>query len=344
MSRSDAVAPARGSAPPPGVSNSRARRSEPRDYDFRRPTKLSRDHVRVLQNSQEDFARAATTILTSLLRTGARMDLVGIEQHSYEEYATSLPDPYFVANFTFEPLQGKGHLAFPLDVAMATVDHMLGGSGTAEQPMRPMTIMEASLEKHLLDRLLMEMARSMEPITRIEPVLGELEYNPALAQTAVGSETVMVFSFELQVGARETVATLVLPFSSFAASLASATSPQLSESARAKRARAAEAVAARLNQVPVDVSIRFNPLEVASHDLLSLAVGDVLLLRHPKDSPLEVITNDVTFAHAIASNHRRRLAASIVPTPPAGSGPGARGRAPTRSPSAPVGPSPEDTA
>jgi flagellar motor switch protein FliM len=41
----------------------------------------------------------------------------------------------------------------------------------------------------------------------------------------------------------------------------------------------------------------------------------VLLLRHPRDAPLEVTTNDVTFAYAIASNHRRRLAAAIVPTP-----------------------------
>ena len=63
------------------------------------------------------------------------------------------------------------------------------------------------------------------------------------------------------------------------------------------------------------MSIRFTPLEVSSSDLLSLAIGDVLLLRHPRDSPLEVTTNDVTFACAIASNHRRRLAASIVPTP-----------------------------
>ena len=68
-------------------------------------------------------------------------------------------------------------------------------------------------------------------------------------------------------------------------------------------------------QVPVDVSVRFAPLTVSSADLLSLAVGDVLLLRHAPDSPLEVTTNDVTFAYAIASNHRRRLAATVVPTP-----------------------------
>ena len=98
-------------------------------------------------------------------------------------------------------------------------------------------------------------------------------------------------------------------------SLNNAASPQLSESALRKRQRAAEALAERLNLVPVDVSVRFAPLTVSSADLLSLAVGDVLLLRHPPDAPLEVTTNDVTFAYAIASNHRRRLAAAIVPTP-----------------------------
>ena len=105
------------------------------------------------------------------------------------------------------------------------------------------------------------------------------------------------------------------PFSPFATALNNAASPQLSESALRKRQKATEALVARLNLVPVDVSIRFAPLSVSSADLLSLAVGDVLLLRHPRDAPLEVTTNDVTFAYAIASNHRRRLAAAIVPTP-----------------------------
>ena len=93
------------------------------------------------------------------------------------------------------------------------------------------------------------------------------------------------------------------------------------ESETIAAAVAAAALADRLELVPVDVSVRFTPLEVSSEDLLSLAIGDVLLLRHPRDAPLEVTTNDVTFAHAIASNHRRRLAAAIVPTPSAAKDP-----------------------
>jgi flagellar motor switch protein FliM len=296
-------------------SGNRSRRGEPRTYDFRRPTKLSREHVRVLQIAQEAFARQATTILTTFLRAGARLELVGIEQFAYDDYLVTLPNPVFISTFTLEPLAGKGLLAYPLDIAMAIVDHMLGGSGNAEQPNRPMTAMETSITNHLLSRLLDEFAGSFATITEIQPALNGFEYNPQLAQAASGSDTVMVATFSMAVGSREGEATLVLPFSSFAQALNNAASPQLSETAIAKRKRAEEALTARLNLVPVDVSVRFAPLSVSSADLLSLAVGDVPLLRHPPDAPLEVTTNDVTFAYAIASNHRRRLAAAIVPTP-----------------------------
>src|SRR5689334_1726733 len=148
--RFDVTRPDPGAVPAGGplsqALGSRARRSEPRTYDFRRPTKLSRDHVRVLQIAQEAFSRQATTHLTSMLRTGARLELAGIEQFSYDDYVATLPEPIFIATFTIEPLAGKGMLAYPLDMAMASVDHMLGGSGAAEQPNRPMTGMERSEE------------------------------------------------------------------------------------------------------------------------------------------------------------------------------------------------------
>lgn len=300
------------------VPTSGRRRGQPRTYDFRRPTKLSREHVRVLQNAEEGFARQATTVLTSVLRTGARLELTGIEQFSYDDYVATLPDQYFCATFTIEPLAGKGMLAYPLDTAMAMVDHMLGGSGAGEQPARPMTPMETAITMHLLTRLLDELAQCFAPIAALQPTIDGIEYDPQLAQAASGSETVMVATLTMQVGSREHDTTLVLPFSSFAPALNNAASPQLSESALRKRKRAAEALTERLNQVPVDVAVRLAPLEVPSADLLELAVGDVLLLRHSRDLPLEVTTNDAIFAHAIASNHRRRLAAEIVPSLPGG--------------------------
>ena len=156
--------PENGTAP-----TGRSRRGEPRTYDFRRPTKLSREHVRVLQIAQEAFARQTTTVLTTMLRAGARLELLGIEQHSYDDYVASLPDPCFLATFTIEPLAGKGVLAYPLDIAMAAVDHMLGGSGAADQPDRPMTVMETAITNHLLNRLLQEFTASFTHVVELQP-------------------------------------------------------------------------------------------------------------------------------------------------------------------------------
>ena len=95
------------------AAGNRSRRGEPRTYDFRRPTKLSREHVRVLQIAQEAFARQATTILTTFLRAGARLELVGIEQFSYDDYVVTLPNPVFISTFTPRAAGRQGPAGLP---------------------------------------------------------------------------------------------------------------------------------------------------------------------------------------------------------------------------------------
>ena len=60
-----------------------------------------------------------------------------------------------------------------------------------------------------------------------------------------------------------------------------------------------------------------SPLVMYSSDLATWRSATSSRWAIPSTAPLEVTTNDVIFAHAIAGNHRRRLAAQIVPTPPA---------------------------
>ena len=290
-------------------------RSEPRAYDFRRPTKLSRDHVRVLQIAHESFARQGTTVLTTSLRTGARIDLDVIEQVGYDDYVGTLDNPTFIATFGLDPLPGKGMVSMPLDVAMAFIDHMGGGAGSTVQPERGMTSMEGQVIRNLLNRLLGEFRSAFAPLVLLDPELDVIEHNPALAQTSAGSETVMVTRFSLRVGLRESEMSLCLPFSAFSETLRKATSPSLSDRDKRQREAATRAITERLRVVPVDVAVRFMPNIMSSDDLSNLVVGDVLPLG-PVDSPLEVVTNDVVFAHAVQAARRRRRVASIVPTPP----------------------------
>ncbi|MDQ1517043.1 MAG: flagellar motor switch protein FliM, partial [Actinomycetota bacterium] len=49
-------------------------------YDFRRPNKFTREHVRALQIAHETFARQFTTVLSTTLRTVSQVQARGIGQ------------------------------------------------------------------------------------------------------------------------------------------------------------------------------------------------------------------------------------------------------------------------
>ena len=89
----------------------------------------------------------------------------------------------------------------------------------------------------------------------------------------------------------------------------------VSDRERNQRARAADQLDRRFQDVPVDASIRFRATRLAPDTLGSLAVGDVLRLSHPAAAPLEVTIGETTFAHATPGTRGARLAALVVGTP-----------------------------
>ena len=298
----------------------RSRGAGPQPYDFRRPTKLSREHVRTLQIAFETFARQWTTLLTSSLRALAQVNLLSIEQTTYDEYVSGLANPTAMHLLTVEPLNGKGVFEMSLSTVMTSIDYLLGGHGTGNQPERPLTDIEITLHRQLVERVLRELRYAFDSLARLEPAIGAVEYNPQFAQVAAATDMVIVASFDVRVGADECVATMCLPFSELTALLeaklgASATS----ERERAAREAARASLTASLGSVPVDVAVRFEPVRLTPAALVGLEVGDVLSLSHPVSLPLAVKAADMTFAHAVPGAQGRRLACLVVerddPTP-----------------------------
>src|SRR5215210_4546790 len=55
-------------------------------YDFRRPDRFSKEHIRAIQNIHETFARVTASSLSSYLRSTTTISLSSIEQVVYDEY------------------------------------------------------------------------------------------------------------------------------------------------------------------------------------------------------------------------------------------------------------------
>jgi flagellar motor switch protein FliM len=289
--------------------------SGPEPYDFRRPTKLSREHVRTLQMAYETFARQHTTLLTTTLRAVSSVSLTSIDQLTYDEYIASLAQTTIVSMFSIEPLPGTAIFEFSLSTAMACIDHMLGGPG-GPQPQRQLTDIEAPLLNNLIERTLGELRYAFEPITTIRPVLTAIEYNPQFAQAGAASDAVIVASFDMRVGSEECVATICLPFGSiFPKLLGDPSATVLTESQRKAREIAYRNVVLGLEGAPIEVSVKFQPVRMHPADLIGLRPGDVVPLEHAITTPLAVTTADITFAHAVPGAQGTRLACLVVQSP-----------------------------
>jgi flagellar motor switch protein FliM len=295
-----------------GSKTSRRPRSEPRVYDFRRQSTLSREHVRTMQIVQETFARGFSTMLASQLRSVTQVTIRSIEQHSYDEYVRDLPNPTLLTLLSLSPLSGAAILQLPLDVAFCAVELMMGGGGTMEQPARPLTELELQLVRGIIERALPELRYAFEPVVATEPKVVSQESNPQYAQIAAPTDMVIVVSYDIRIETISGVATLCIPFSSLQPHLdaLSATSLYGSQS-MVNLAESRERLQSHLGETPVTVSAQFRPVGMTANDIVQLQVGDVVSLSHPLDEPLTLLVGSTPTFHARIGRRNRRLAVLI---------------------------------
>jgi flagellar motor switch protein FliM len=285
--------------------------AEPALYDFRRPSRFSREHVRALQTVNDTFARQFALILSTALRSSCQVTVSGIHQYSCEEYQRTVPNPSLLALLHFDPLPGAGVLQMPMGFVMSIVDRLLGGLGGTEQPNRALSDIEIGLVRQLLQRIVQELTYAFESLTPVNPGVGGLESDPQFLQIAAPSEPVIVSEFQIRIGDQVATSTMCLPFSTLQPALDALTDSQVVPDAE-KDVRVTRAVERQLNAVPVEVAVAFQEVSITSSQLLALALGDVLPLRHPVAQPLAVLADGVPVAAAVPGSKGLRLACQIV--------------------------------
>jgi flagellar motor switch protein FliM len=293
---------------------SRRGQAGPTTYDFRKPIKLSREHVRTLQIAFETYARSCGTLLTTRLRVISSVSLISIEQLNYDEYVASLSNPTVIAVVSIDPLPGTVLLEIASSAVMTAIDHMLGGPG-GSQPERPLTEVEMPLLRGLLERMLGELRYGFETLVDIQPKLKEVEYNAQFLRAHQPGDAVVIASYEMKIGTEECVASICLPFNTILPVLEKQETIELTAAERMVRATSLRNLTAGLSAAPIDVAVRFQPIHMRTDDIVDLRPGDVVPLAHPTSVPLEVTVNQTVFAHAVPGNQGARLACLVVPAP-----------------------------
>jgi flagellar motor switch protein FliM len=259
-----------------------------RPFDFRNPSKMGRDNVRRLELTHETFIRNMGAALSSRLRTMVRLELLAIDQVTYDEYVRSMPNPTVIAQIGLAPLPGVAMVEMSTSTALTLVDRLLGGIGKPGVLRRP-TELESSLITEVVRHAEAALADTFEPLLAVQAELQGIEFNPNFVQATNPSEMVAVMSYSLAIleGHRsEGLLTLCYPFSLLMPAWEMA--PKADERPPALGAGISDTsvLAGSLPEIQVPVTARLRGTDITAAELTDLQPGDVVRLDHRVDEPV----------------------------------------------------------
>ncbi len=183
-----------------------------KDYDFARPAKFSKEHLRTLEIIFEHFGRLVSTNLPAYLRKNVQMEVVNSEAVTYSEFTNALSNPVLFGIVNFEPLKGNIVIEMASNLGFAIVDRMLGGTGEPLEKIRDYSEIELSILERIFTICINLLREPWKNVVEIEPRLERIETNSQFAQIISPSEMIAIVTIDMKVGDVIGLMNICLPF------------------------------------------------------------------------------------------------------------------------------------
>lgn len=264
---------------------------EPADvtvYDFKRPERVSKDHIRALGSIHDGFARNFGATLSGFLRTIIEVRVVGVEQLTYSEFIHSLPNPTCFTIVDAPPLEGQMCLEVSPLIVYPIIDRLLGGnSADMYIPQRPLTAIEWRLMRRLIDSALEHLSEAWRNLVEAEFKIVETESNPQLVHIVAPTEVVVFITFEIKMSQCAGTMSICIPFNTIESVLSKLTT-QSWFGYRTKGASTLEQkrIYRNLDKSRVELTAFLGQAHLTLAELRSLRPGDVVQLDKQTDQDM----------------------------------------------------------
>lgn len=253
-------------------------------YDFKRPERVSKDHIRALGSIHDGFARNFGATLSGFLRTIIEVRVVGVEQLTYSEFIHSLPNPTCFIIMRAPPLEGQMCLEISPLIVYPIIDRLLGGSSANMFiPQRPLTAIEWRLMRRLVDRALEHLSEVWRNLVEAKFEMADTESNPQLVHIVAPTEVVVFITFEIKMSQCAGTMSICIPFNTIESVLSKLTT-QSWFGYRPKGASDLERrrINRNLTKSRVDLTAFLGRARLSVSDLRDLQPGDIIQLDKEK--------------------------------------------------------------
>lgn len=262
-------------------------------YNFRRPDKFSKDNLRALRDIHREFSKAISLILSGFLRMRVEIEIVSVDQLTYEEFIRSMPSPISVGVFEFEPLPGQILLGISFEVLSCIVNRMLGGVGSIDTQTRELTDIEKALAKKVINIIIQSLEDSWNTIIPVTGKFISLDDNYQSIQVATAGEIVALLTFEVQIsGKHYGLFSICFPYPVLETVLGHLSTQHIFQTkglvaSNDERMK----MVSKLNTSNVDIRVQFGSCSITLDDFLQLSEGDIVRLDNKVPDDLIVMIN-----------------------------------------------------
>ena len=183
-----------------------------KNYDFNRPAKFSKDHLRTLEIIFEHYGRLLSTSLPAYLRKNVQLEVINAEATIYQEFTNSLSNPVLLGIVDFAPLNGNIIIEMADKIGYTIVDRMLGGVGVPLEKAREFSEIELAIIEKIFTVCVNLLREPWTNVVELEAKLKRIETNSQFAQIISPSETSAVVTMNMRIGNVEGMMNICMPY------------------------------------------------------------------------------------------------------------------------------------
>lgn len=183
-----------------------------KNYDFARPSKFSKEHLRTLNIIFEHYGRLLSTNLPAYLRKNVQVEVINSEAVTYSEFSNALSNPVLLGIIDFAPLEGNIIIELADNLGYAIIDRMLGGGGYPLEKSREFSEIELSVIERIFNVLTNLMIEPWANVIELHPRLLRIETNSQFAQIISPSEMISIVTLNIKIGNIEGMMNICLPY------------------------------------------------------------------------------------------------------------------------------------
>lgn len=284
-----------------------------KNYDFKRPAKFSKEHLRTLEIIFEHYGRLLSTNLPVYLRKNVQISVASSETVTFSEFTNALSNPVILGVINFNPLPGNIVIELQTNLGYAMIDRMLGGAGQPLDKNRDFSEIEISILDKIMVMCMTLMREPWKNVVDLDPFMERIESNPQFAQIIAPNEMIAIVTLNVKIGDVEGFMNVCLPFITLESIMDKLnTKYWFSTMQEVSDETYQEYIEAMIKRVDIPLKAVLGKSVISVMDFSTLQVGDIIRLDNRVDDELEVYVGNLKKFTALPGVNKENYAVRIT--------------------------------